>query len=45
MCKNVGFRKYNGVMHTYEQNKIGLTPIYTKGVIMANGINVAPFNL
>jgi len=44
-CTNVGFRKHNGVMHTYEQNKIGLTPIYTKGVVLNNGINIAPLNL
>jgi len=40
MCNNVGFRKYNGVMCTYEQSKIGLTPIYTKGVVLNNGVNI-----
>jgi len=38
---NVGFHKHNGVMCTYEQKKIGLTPIYTKSVVMNNGVNIA----
>jgi len=25
--------------------KIGLTPIYTKGVVLENGINIAPLNI
>jgi len=33
-CTNVGFRKHNGQIKTYEQNKIGLTSIYTKGVLI-----------
>jgi len=41
----VGFRKHNGVIKTYEQNKIGLTPIYTKGILLDNEINVVPLNL
>jgi len=45
MCNNVGFKKHNGVMHTYEQNKIGLTPIYTKGVVLNNGVNIAPLKI
>jgi len=44
MCLNVGFRKYNAVMLTYIQKKIGLTPIYTKSVVLNNGINIAPLN-
>jgi len=39
------FRKHNGVIETYTQNKIGLTPIYTKGVVVNNGVNIAPLNL
>jgi len=45
MCDNVGFRKYNGVMCTYTQSKIGLTPIYTKGIVMNNGVNIAPLKI
>jgi len=41
----MGFRKHNGVIKTYSQNKIGLTPIYTKGRVMTNGVNVAPLDL
>jgi len=44
-CNNMGFRKHNGLIKTYIQNKIGLTPIYSKGIVMNNGINVAPLNL
>jgi len=44
-CTNIGFRKHNGQIKTYTQNKIGLTPIYTAGVVLNNGVNVAPFNL
>jgi len=41
----MGFRKHIGAIKTYIQNKIGLTPIYTKGVILNNGINIVPLNL
>jgi len=44
-CTNVGFRKHNGQIKTYEQNKIGLTPIYTKGVLLNIGIKIAPLNV
>jgi hypothetical protein len=39
---NKGFRFVEKTMKTYEQNKIGLTPIYTKGVVMEDGIHVRP---
>jgi len=45
MSNNMGFRKHNGVIKTYIQNKIDLTPIYTKGVILNNGVNIVPLNL
>jgi len=41
----MGFRKHNGQIKTYIQNKIGSTPIYTEGVVLNNGVNVAPLNL
>jgi len=41
----MGFRKHNGVIKTYIQNKIGLTPIYTKAIVLNNGVNIAPLNL
>jgi len=41
----MGFRKHIGQIKTYSQNKIGLTPIYTKGIVMTNGVNVAPLDL
>jgi len=41
----MGFRKHNGVIKTYIQNKIGLTPIYTKGIVLNNGVNIVPLNL
>jgi len=44
-CNNMGFRKHNGQIKTFIQNKIGLTPIYTKGVVMNNGVNIVPLNL
>jgi len=44
-CNNMGFRKHNGQIKTNTQNKIGLTPIYTKSVVLNNGINIAPVNL
>jgi len=45
ICDNMRFCKHNGQIKTYIQNKIGLTPIYTKGVVMNNGVNVVPLNL
>jgi len=41
----MGFRKHNGVIKTYIQNKIGLTPIYTKGLVMNNDVNRTPLSL
>ena len=44
-CQNKGFRYVNGIMKTYEQNKIGLTPIYVKGVVMDDGVHIHPLNI
>ena len=32
-------------MKTYRQEKIGLPPIYVKGVVMDDGIHVRPLNI
>jgi len=45
MCYNVGFRKHDGVMCTYEQSKIGLTLIYTKGIVLNYGVNITPLKI
>ena len=39
---NKGFRMVNKEMQTYEQKKIGLSPVYTKGVVMDDGIHIRP---
>jgi hypothetical protein len=50
-CQNKGFRYVKGkagecgTMNTYEQNKIGLTPIYVKGVVMDDGIHIHPLSI
>jgi len=50
-CQNKGFRYIKGkagecgTMKTYEQNKIGLTPIYVKGVVMDDGLHIRPLNI
>jgi len=45
ICENVGFRRHGSVIKTYEQSKIGLSPIYTKGVVMNNGINITALKI
>jgi len=40
ICNNMSFRKHNGVIKTYSQKKIGLTPIYTKGIVLNNGVTI-----
>jgi len=42
---NMGFRKHNGQIKTYSQNKSGLTPIYTEAIALNNGVNVVPLDL
>jgi hypothetical protein len=44
-CQNKGFRFIDKVIKTYEQNKIALTPIYVKGVVMDDGLHVRPLDL
>ena len=39
---NKGFRFEHKTMKTYNQKKIGLSPIYTKGVVMDDGIHIRP---
>ena len=39
---NKGFRMYNGQMHTYNQNKIGLSSIYCKRRVDNNGLTTKP---
>ncbi|UMM32809.1 hypothetical protein L5515_006485 [Caenorhabditis briggsae] len=39
---NKGFRYQNQEMKTYEQKKIGLSPVYGKGVVMDDGIHIRP---
>lgn len=42
MCKNKSFRYIDKTIKTYQQDRIGLTPIYVKGIIMDYGIHVRP---
>jgi hypothetical protein len=44
-CQNKGFRYIDKTMKTYEQQKIGLTPIYVKGVVMKDGVHIHPLNI
>jgi len=39
---NMGFRFERKMMKTYEQSKIGLTPLYTKAIVMEDGIHIRP---
>jgi len=41
---NKGFRLVDNQTMTYVQNKIGLTPIYNKGVLL-NKLNIAPIDI
>jgi hypothetical protein len=43
--QNSGFRYIDKSMKTYTQDKIGLSPIYVKGVVMEDGIHVHPLNI
>jgi hypothetical protein len=44
-CQNKGFRFIDKDIKTYEQNKIALTPIYVKGVVMDDGVHIHPLSL
>ena len=39
---NKGFRFTDKCIKTYELNKTGLSPIYTKGVLFEDGIHIRP---
>jgi hypothetical protein len=41
-ANNKGFRFTEKMIKTYEQNKIGLSPIYTKGRLFEDGIHICP---
>ena len=41
-CQNSGFRFIGKAMTTYTQDKIGLNPIYVKGVVMNDGNHICP---
>jgi hypothetical protein len=43
--QNKGFRYIDKTMKTYEQEKIGLTPIYVKGVVMKDGVHIHPLSI
>jgi len=44
-CQNSGFRFLDKAMKTYTQDKIGLNPIYVKGVVMDDGNHIYPLNI
>ena len=41
---NKGFRFESKTIKTYEQTKIGLSPIYSKGIVMDDGIHIRPLS-
>ena len=43
--KNKGFRYSDRTMKTYEQDKIGLSSVYVKGVVMDDGIHIRPLDI
>ena len=44
-CQNKGFRFIDNHVKTYEQDKIALTPVYVKGVVMNDGVHIRPLQL
>ena len=44
-CQNSGFRFIGKAMKTYTQDKIGLNPIYVKGVVMNDGNHIHPLSI
>ena len=44
-CQNSGFRYIGKAMKTYQQDKVGLTPVYVKGVVMNDGVHVRPLSI
>jgi hypothetical protein len=43
--QNKGFRVIEKTIKTYEQNKVALTPVYVKGVVMDDGMHIHPLPL
>jgi hypothetical protein len=41
---NMGFRVDRKRIKTYTQEKIALTPIHTKDVVLHNSVNIAPLD-
>ena len=41
-CTNKGFRYIDNCMKTYQQEKIGLSSIYSKGIVFDDGIHIHP---
>ena len=44
-CTNKGFRFINKEIVTYEVNKIGLSNVYVKGVVMKDGWHIRPLDI
>ena len=42
---NKGMRFIDKKIKTYVQEKIGLSPIYTKGVVMDDGVHIRPLDI
>ena len=40
----MGFRVYDQVIVTYEQNKLGLSPYYDKRYVLADDIHTRPLD-
>ena len=44
-CINKGFRYIDNSMKTYQQEKIGLSSIYSKGIVFDDGIHISTNNI
>jgi hypothetical protein len=45
MVLKTGMRYINGYMKSYEQNKRGLSYVYHKRIVCADGITTKPLNI
>ena len=45
MATNRGFRYINGHMKSYTQEKKGLSYVYNKTILLADGISTIPLNI
>jgi hypothetical protein len=45
MCMNKGFRVVNNEMVTYIQQKKGLSYVYDKRKVLADGVSTAPLDI